>query len=120
MGESDHDFYLASYEGTRERSVFNQRLYARKNDPGRVLVLAGHTLFIRTVRGLETSDLAPDQIRRVLREEMGISEALIEEWARSGGLAECFEEPSGPKSPPVIGQPPSQRDPAAATSSSGA
>jgi N-hydroxyarylamine O-acetyltransferase len=99
----------AAYEGSRERSPFNQRLYARRNRPGELLVLTGHTRCSKTATGLESRELAPDELRRALREEIGLSEPLVAEWERCGALAASFEPPAGPKPPPLTGVPPSQR-----------
>jgi len=52
---ADHALYFDGYERSRERSPFNQRLYARRNLPGELLVLLGRTRFSRTERGLESS-----------------------------------------------------------------
>ena len=49
----DHAYYLAAYAGSRERSPFNQRLYARRNRPGERLVLSGNTRFSKTAAGIQ-------------------------------------------------------------------
>lgn len=104
----DHAYYLAAYEGSREASPFNQRLYARRNRPGEVLVLLGRTRFSKTADGLEARDLSPDEVKQALREDIGISQDLVEQWVRAGGLKASFETPQGPK-PPPIQRPPSKR-----------
>ncbi|MGE5646557.1 MAG: arylamine N-acetyltransferase [Acidobacteriota bacterium] len=88
---TSHACYLARYEDSRVRSPFNQRLYARRNRPGEILVLVGRTRFSRTVEGVENRDLSPDQVCEVLHREIGLSKAIIDEWARSGSLAASFE-----------------------------
>lgn len=106
---ADHVQYASGYEASRTRSPFNQRLYVRRNHPGELVVLIGSTRFIRTAHGLESQDLSPDELRRTLAEQVGLSDTLIAEWVRCGGLAASFEPPSGPKPPPVTGLPPSRR-----------
>jgi N-hydroxyarylamine O-acetyltransferase len=105
----DHAYYLAAYEGSRDRSPFNQRLYARRNRPGELLVLLGHTRFSKTAGGLQARDLSPDEVSRVLHGDVGISQDLIEQWVRAGGLKAAFEAPVGPPPPPIVQMPPSKR-----------
>lgn len=104
-----HAEHLAAYEVSRARSPFNQRLYARRNRPGELVVLVGNTRFARTTGGLESRVLSPDDICRALRSDVGLSEALIEAWRAAGGCDASLEPPSGPAPPPVIGRPPSRR-----------
>jgi len=59
---ADHACYLEKYERSRNQSPFNQRLYARRNRPGELLVLVGNTRFSRTARGLESSNLSPSRL----------------------------------------------------------
>ena len=106
---ASHDLYLAGYEASRERSPFNQRLYARRNRPGEQLVLVGPTRFSKTADGLTSQDLAAEELCRELREGIGLSNALVLDWVRCGGLEASFEPPAGPKPPPITGKPPSQR-----------
>ena len=101
--------YAAGYEATREQSPFNQRLYARRNRPGELVVIVGSSRFSKTARGVTGRDLGPDELCRSLRDDIGISEALIEEWVKAGGLEASYQAPQGPKPPPVIGRPPSRR-----------
>ena len=105
----DHAYYLAAYESSRDRSPFNQRLYARRNRPGELLVLLGHTRFSKTVNGLQTRELSPDEVSHALREDIGISQDVVEAWVRAGGLTASFETPQGPQPPPMLQRPPSKR-----------
>lgn len=105
----DHAYYLTAYEGSRERSPFNQRLYARRNRPGELLVLFGNSRFSKTVDGLQFKELTPDEVSEALRDDIGISQDLVEQWVRAGGLKASFEPPQGPKPPPVLQRPPSKR-----------
>ena len=104
-----HNSYLDWYEESRARSPFNQRLYARRNRPGEMIVLLGGTRFSKTAEGVASRDLSPDQVCEALRDDIGLSAAVIDEWVRSGSLADSFRPPSGPKPPPVNRKPPSQR-----------
>lgn len=107
--EVSHALYLASYEASRDRSPFNQRLYARRNRPGELLMLVGNTRFSKTTAGTSSRDLSPSEVKDALREDIGISESLIDRWVRSGSLDASFEPPSGPKPPSTERQPPSRR-----------
>ncbi len=104
-----HACYLARYEESRMGSPFNQRLYARRNHPGEIVVLLGSTRFTKTIAGIVSRDLSPDEVCEALHRDIGLSEDVIVEWARSGSLADSFQPPSGPKPPPLTRKPPSQR-----------
>lgn len=110
-------YYVARYEDSRASSPFNKRLYARRNRPGELLVLLGRTRFSKTVEGVESRDLSPDEVCEALRDDIGLSEDIIGDWVRSGSLTASFEPPSGPKPPPVTRKPPSQRQAKAGTPS---
>ena len=96
---TSHSSYLARYEESRARSPFNQRLYARRNRPGEILVLLGNTRFSKTVDGVESRDLSPDEVCEDLHDDIGLSTATIDEWVRSGGLAASFRAALGPQTP---------------------
>ena len=100
---------LARYEATRERSAFNQRLYARRNFRDRVILLRGNFRFERTSSGLAARELTEDEVQRSMGEEMGFSEELIAQWVECGGLQDSMQPSSGPAPPVVKGVPPSQR-----------
>jgi hypothetical protein len=102
-------FYLESYEKSRERGPFNQRLYARRNLPGELLVLLGNTRFSKTKAGLASRVLSREEVCLSLRTEIGLSAALVDAWVGSGALDASFEPPSGPKPPPITRLPPSKR-----------
>ena len=91
------------------RSPFNQRLYARRNRPGEMVVLVGSTRFAKTVEGVVSRNLPAAELCETLHRDIGLSEDVIDEWARSGSLADSLQPPSGPKPPPVTRKPPSQR-----------
>ena len=106
---ASHAHYLASYEASRKRSPFNQRLYARRNHPGEFLVLLGSTRFSKTAKGLTIRELSPEGVCQALREDIGLSDCLIQKWVQSGSLDASFEAPAAPEPPPVTRKPPSQR-----------
>jgi arylamine N-acetyltransferase len=97
------------YEASREKSIFNQRLYARRNYPGELIILWGNTRFSKTVSGIEHHDLTRDEVCKALETDIGISDNLIQEWVSSGSLEASFEPPSGPAPVPSALKPPSQR-----------
>jgi len=101
--------FAEGYEASRTMSIFNQRLYARRNHPGELIVLWGNTRFSKTVNGIESRELSPAELCEALHRDIGISYSLINEWATSGSLEASFEKSSGPKPPPVTAKPPSQR-----------
>jgi N-hydroxyarylamine O-acetyltransferase len=103
------EFYTERYEASRMRSGFNQRLYAMRNRSGERLVLNANVRISKTPAGIETQALNASQLCEALRNEMGISGALIEAWRSSGALEASFEPPSGPPSAAITMKPPSQR-----------
>lgn len=106
---SDHAAYLAGYEASRAASPFNQRLFARRNRPGEIVILYGRTRFGKTAAGRTSRDLDAEGLRRALREEIGLSARIVEAWEACGALAASFEPPAGPKPPPAARRPPSKR-----------
>jgi len=108
-GAAGHAEYVAAYERSRERSAFNDRLYARRNLPGEMVVLLGNTRFRKSAAGLEKQDLSPDELESALREEFGYSPDIVQQWIRSGALEASFVPPAGPKPPPITRPRPSQR-----------
>jgi len=97
------------YEASRTMSIFNQRLYARRNYPGELIVLWGNARYSKTVNGIECRELSRDELCDALHTDIGISYSLIKEWAASGSLEASFEKPSGSRPPAVTVKPPSQR-----------
>lgn len=105
----EHATYRSRYESSLQRSPFNQRLYARRNRPGEMLVLVGNSRFTKTAKGLACSDLSRADLLQSLREEIGVSGPTLDAWVRSGGIDASFEAPTGSRPPPVTGLPPSRR-----------
>lgn len=97
------------YEASRERSIFNQRLYARRNYPGKLIIIWGNTYFSKTSKGLENYELSRDEVCQALRKDIGISDKLINKWVNAGCLNASFEKPTGSPPPIVTLKPPSQR-----------
>ena len=60
----------------------------------------GHSRFSKTARGIESRDLTRDEVRSALRDDIGLADALVDEWVACGGLDASFEPPAGPKPPP--------------------
>ena len=104
-----HAFYAERYEASRTRSPFNERLYAKRNFPGGKLVLIGNSRVFKTVDGMTTRELNASQLCESLRDEIGISGALVDEWKRSGALEASFNPPSGPPVATTALEPPSRR-----------
>ena len=105
----DHPFYLGAYEGSRGRSPFNDRIYARRNLPGRKIVLRATTRFEQTADGVAERELTRDALLAALREEIGVAPAMVEAWVASGALEDTFAPFDGPAPPPLTALPPSRR-----------
>ena len=104
-----YDYYEARYEASRIRSPFNERIYARRNRPGETVAITGNRRLSKTSAGLKTEELSRQGLCDSLRDEFGISGALINEWRRSGALEASFQPPTeAPR--PAIGMPPSKRE----------
>lgn len=103
------EFHLDSYEGSREGSTFNRRVYAIRNAPGEKRLIVGHSRISKTASGIERRELTRAELCAALQEEVGIGEALVRTWVDVGGLDLAFEEPAGPKPPPVTKVRPSLR-----------
>lgn len=88
--------YLDGYERSRQRSPFNQRLYARRNRPDALVVLIGCTRHVLTADGLASQDLNASGIRRSLRDDIGLSAPMIDCWIESGALAASLEPANAP------------------------
>lgn len=121
-GEVTHAYCLERYEASRERSAFNQRLFARRNRSGELLVLFGSSRYSKTAAGLASCVLSRGDLLASLRDEIGISGRMIDAWVGCGGLEASMQPPSGqmPPSPgqmppPITGLPPSRRATGAAT-----
>lgn len=82
----DEAFYLERYEISRGYSVFNTALYARRSFPGRLVSFAGRTRFEKTAAGVTRRELAPDELREALVEELGLSAAIVARMERTVGL----------------------------------
>jgi len=105
-----HAYYVERYEATRESSPFNQRLFARRNRDGEMLVLSGNERFTKSsARGIEGRALSSDELLDSLRREFGLAESILERWTAAGGLAAAFEEYTGSFFPPITRKPPSLR-----------
>ncbi len=108
-GPVDFPVFEERYEASRAMSIFNQRIYARRNYPGKLNLVWGNSFFSKTKQGVEHRELTGDELCETLHKEIGISYPLINEWAASGCLEASFEKHSGPKPPAVAVKPPSQR-----------
>lgn len=106
---ADHQFYVDRYEASRQRSPFNQYVYARRNVAGAMVVVRGPTMYRKSARGIEQIELSRDELRTVLRDEIGFNETLIAQWIACGAMEASYQPPVSPPPPPVVALPPSQR-----------
>jgi arylamine N-acetyltransferase len=81
-GEVSPEYFLARYEASRTHSVFNHRLYARRDRPSEAVVLTGRTRWSKTHAGLSRRELDRPDLRRALRQDIGLSDRLITRWMR--------------------------------------
>lgn len=81
-GEVSREYFLARYEASRAHSVFNHRLYARRDRPSEAVVLTGRTRWSKTHARLSRHDLDRPGLRCALRQDIGLSDRLITSWMR--------------------------------------
>jgi arylamine N-acetyltransferase len=105
----DFSIFEKRYEASRTSSIFNKRLYARRNYPDKMIILWGNSRFTKTINGVDHKDLTKEELCESLHDDIGISDTLISEWANSGGLNASFEKHSGSPPPPITLRPPSLR-----------
>jgi len=110
-----HAFYSERYEASRSRSPFNERLYARRDSRNEKLVLIGNSRIAKTDEEMTVRELDASQLCESLRDEIGISGALIEEFKRSGAIEASFNPPPKPAVVTTPPEPPSRRARLAAT-----
>ena len=104
----DHDFYLERYEISRTRGPFNHHLSVRYNRGTARTVLQGHTRHRKTVHGLQSEALGREELCATLRDEVGMSEEIVNRWVQCGALDAAYEPPLTPPAP-IVGVPPSRR-----------
>jgi N-hydroxyarylamine O-acetyltransferase len=103
------EFFEQRYEASRTVSPFNQRITARRHEPGRATLLVGPSRIVKTTTGQDSCDLTRIQVCECLRDEFGLSGRLIDRWVESGGLEASFEPYTGPTPPPQTVVAPSKR-----------
>lgn len=109
IDHTSHDFYVERYEASRQRSSFNDRLYARRNRLGERLVLTGNTRISKTAVGTQVEELERDELCGSLVGEFSMSEEFVDRWRLSGAIDASFIPPSTPPAP-ITMLPPSMRD----------
>ncbi len=105
----EYSLFKQRYEVSRETSVFNQRLYARRNYQDRMIILYGNMRYTKTVHGIEKSELTKEELSESLHHEIGVSWRQIKKWTSSGGLDRSFTKSASPSTSASELLPPSQR-----------
>jgi arylamine N-acetyltransferase len=80
----DHSFYLARYEVSRELSPFNLALYARRNLDGKLVSFLAHNRFSKSREGIESAELADEDLTIALRRDLGLSAELVSQLREVG------------------------------------
>jgi arylamine N-acetyltransferase len=93
-----HDFYVERYEASRVRSPFNERVYARRNLGGRMLIITGNRRLVKTADGVDDSNLSDSELYESLANEIGISGELLEQLKQTPAWDASFIPP-----PPAAG-----------------
>ena len=105
----DYSVFQERYEASRTTSVFNQRIYAKRNYPDRMIILFGNARYAKTSAGVDHHELTKEELCEALHHDIGISYEMINEWVVCGGLDASFEIPAGPRPPAAKKLPPSLR-----------
>lgn len=111
--EVGYEIYRHSYEASRQKGPFNDRIYARRNVPGGMITVVGCRRYLKTNGPVQVSGpLSSVELRHCLVTEMGYSPALIEQLERCGAWNRSLEpEAEAPSPPPgaTLDLPPSMR-----------
>jgi arylamine N-acetyltransferase len=91
-----HDFYVERFEASRARSPFNERIYGRRNTGGAMLIVTGNRRLVNSINGLESDYLNESQLAESLRDEIGLSGAILKDLQRSPAWKESFNPPPPP------------------------
>lgn len=91
-----HEFYVERYEASRARSPFNERIYARRNIGGAMVIVTGNRRLVNSSSGLESDYLNESQLGEMLRDEIGLSASILKDLKRSPAWKESFNPPPPP------------------------
>lgn len=94
-----HDYYVERYEASRDRSPFNERIYARRNLNDTMLIVTGNRRIVKTRAGIDSTELNDSELYRALRDEIGVSEALLDQLTEMPAWKVSFTPPR----PPAMG-----------------
>lgn len=103
------DFYEFRWQASRHRGAFNERIYARRNRPGEMLIISANRRYSRTKHGLDVRELSAGDLCDSLRNEIGISGEYITQLLSSGIIDASMRPSTAEPPPPITGRPPSQR-----------
>ena len=92
-----------------ELDRLGRRLEQAAEGEGGLVVIRGPVIHRRNAGGTAARSLTPDEMLAALRDEIGISEALINQWVECGALDATFIPWSGPPPAPFGSVRPSRR-----------
>lgn len=103
------DFYEIRWQASKARSPFNERIYARHNRPGEMLIVSANRRYSKTKHGLDVRELNAGDLCYCLRNEFGISGEYIRQLLFTGIIDASMRPSTGAPPPPITAKPPSQR-----------
>jgi N-hydroxyarylamine O-acetyltransferase len=103
------DFYEIRWQASKARSPFNERIYARRNRPGEMLIISANRRYSKTKHGLDVRELDAGDLCDSLRNELGISGEYIRQLLVTGIIDASMKPSAGEPPPPITARPPSQR-----------
>lgn len=90
----EESVFAKRYEVSRTGGPFNQRLFVRRNFPGRLVMLIGNKRWERTMEGETERVLAADEVVSELTGSLGFSSSVVDRWVDTGGLKAAMEPPT--------------------------
>jgi arylamine N-acetyltransferase len=103
------EFYETRWQASKARSPFNERVYARHNRPGEMVIISANRRFAKTKYGVDAQELDASDLCDCLRNEVGISGEYITALLTSGIIERSMQPSSADPPPPITVKRPSQR-----------
>jgi N-hydroxyarylamine O-acetyltransferase len=103
------DFYETRWQASKLRSPFNERVYARRNRPGELLVISANRRISKTSNRIDARELNARELCNCLRDEIGVSGEYVKAMLESGIIDASMKPSSAEPPPPITAKPPSKR-----------
>ncbi|MBC8086765.1 MAG: arylamine N-acetyltransferase [Phycisphaerae bacterium] len=109
MDNVTYEFYMERYEISRTLGPFNHHISIRYNRNGARTMLQGHTRHKTTeATGVVSTELTREELVTELRDAVGMSAQIVNQWVACGALEAQYEPPQHAPGPLTV-KPPSTR-----------